>query len=168
MTYIYIYVLNQYIDQYLDQYIFSVPFFSFPLSQVASSSGFVTFTTILSQRLASREYRGPHLLVDLELLNKSEISYLIEWKLEAMNIQTYIEISSTAQEFLTSRENYTDDRHIRRIMSTQSINSNFSFKENVLQSFALYPILGRFVYTNITFRWAIRWCWLKFSYFCNV
>lgn len=122
--------------------------FLFPSSQVASSSGFVTFTTILSQRLASREYRGPHLLVDLGFLNKSEISYFIEWKLEAMNIQTYIEISSTAQEFLTSRENYIDDRHIRRIMLTQSINSNFSFKEKVLQSFALYPILGRFIFTN--------------------
>lgn len=116
----------------------------------------MTFTTILSQRLASREYRGPHPLVDLGFLNKSEISYFIEWKLEAMNIQTYIEISSTAQEILTSRDNYVDDRHIRRIMLTQSINSNFSFKENVLQSFALYPILGRFVYTKNTFRWAIR------------
>lgn len=78
------YVPNQYIDQYIDQYIFSVHFFyPFPLSQVASSSGFVTFTTILSQRLASREYRGPHLLVDLGFLNKSGFPTLLSgsWKL---------------------------------------------------------------------------------------
>ena len=67
--------------------------FFWPLAQVASSSGFVTFTTILSQRLASREYRGPHPLVHSGFLKKSAISYPIEWKLYYE--YTYIKISST-------------------------------------------------------------------------